>query len=81
MDSDVCPAPSGQTPSHLSSGSAHVTSYPSGAKRQPQNKVANHYPHIDKILAGAAFDLLVDLTDMEEHDQLNKRAPEAGKHV
>src|SRR5437762_3302341 len=25
-------------------------------------KVPNHYPHIDRMLAGAAFDLLVNLT-------------------
>jgi len=43
--------------------------------------VPNHYPHIDKMLAGAAFDLLVDLTDMQEHYRLNKQALEAGKHV
>ncbi|MCP4173704.1 MAG: Gfo/Idh/MocA family oxidoreductase, partial [Fuerstiella sp.] len=40
-------------------------------------KVPNHYPHIDKMLAGAAFDLLVDLTDMQEHYRLNKQALEA----
>lgn len=44
-------------------------------------KVPNHYPHIDKMLAGATFDLLVDLTDMQEHYRLNKQALEAGKHV
>ena len=43
--------------------------------------VANQYPHIDKMLAGAGFDLLVNLTDMQEHGRLNKRALEAGKHV
>ncbi len=46
-----------------------------------QYKAPNHYPHIDKMLAGAAFDLLVDLTDMQEHYRLNKQALEAGKHV
>ncbi len=44
-------------------------------------KVPNHYPHIDKMLAGAKFDLLVNLTDMQEHGRLNKLAIEAGKHV
>jgi predicted dehydrogenase len=33
------------------------------------------------MLAGAAFDLLVNLTDMQEHERLNKQALEAGKHV
>src|SRR6187431_944538 len=30
-------------------------------------KIANHYPHIDQMLAGAKFDLMVTLTDMQEH--------------
>ena len=33
------------------------------------------------MLAGAAFDLLVTLTDMQEHEHLNRQALEAGKHV
>jgi predicted dehydrogenase len=43
--------------------------------------VPNNYPHIDKMLAGAPFDLMVNLTDMQEHGRLNKQAIEAGKHV
>ncbi|MDX1963488.1 MAG: Gfo/Idh/MocA family oxidoreductase [Pirellulales bacterium] len=43
--------------------------------------IPNHYPHIDKLLAGAPFDLLVNLTDMQEHERLNKIAITAGKHV
>ncbi|MFO0843604.1 MAG: Gfo/Idh/MocA family oxidoreductase [Gemmataceae bacterium] len=43
--------------------------------------ISHHYPHIDKMLAGAAFDLLVNLTDMQEHERLNRQAIEAGKHV
>ncbi len=43
--------------------------------------IANHYPDIDKMLAGAPFDLLVDTTDMQEHERLNRQAIEAGKHV
>ena len=31
--------------------------------------------------AGAEFDLLVNLTDMQEHERLNKQAIAAGKHV
>ncbi|MDG2012867.1 MAG: Gfo/Idh/MocA family oxidoreductase, partial [Pirellulaceae bacterium] len=50
-------------------------------KAAAQYSVPNHYPHIDKMLAGAAFDLLVDLTDMQEHYRLNKQALEAGKNV
>ncbi len=43
--------------------------------------IPNRYPDIDKMLAGAGFDLLVNLTDMQEHERLNRRAVEAGKHV
>jgi predicted dehydrogenase len=43
--------------------------------------VAHHYPHIDKMLAGEPFDFLIDLTDMQEHEHLNRQALEAGKHV
>ena len=51
------------------------------AKRAQEFKVANHYPHIDKMLAGVPFDLMVTLTDMQEHGRLNKQALNAGKHV
>ena len=44
-------------------------------------KVAHRYPHIDQMLAGEAFDLLVNLTDMQEHERLNRQAVAAGKHV
>ncbi|HAK94965.1 MAG TPA: gfo/Idh/MocA family oxidoreductase [Planctomycetes bacterium] len=44
-------------------------------------KIPNHYPQIDAMLAGAPFDLLVNLTFMQEHGRLNKIALEAGKHV
>ncbi len=44
-------------------------------------KVKNTYPHIDAMLGGEPFDFLVNLTDMQEHEQLNRRALEAGKHV
>jgi predicted dehydrogenase len=43
--------------------------------------IPHHYPHIDRMLAGAAFDLLVNLTDMQEHEHLNRQAVEAGRHV
>jgi predicted dehydrogenase len=51
------------------------------AKRAKEFNVPNQYPHIDKLLAGAPFDLMVDLTNMQEHGRLNKQALEAGKHV
>jgi predicted dehydrogenase len=50
-------------------------------KRAAEFKVPNHYPHIDKLLAGPAFDLLVNCTDMQEHGRLNRQALNAGKNV
>ena len=50
-----------------------------------QNKQYNvnaaTYPHIDKMLAGVPFDLMVTTTDMQEHEHLNRQALNAGKHV
>lgn len=43
--------------------------------------VPNHYPHISQLLAGAPFDLLVNTTDMQEHEHLNREAISAGKHI
>lgn len=43
--------------------------------------IAHHYPHIDQMLAGAPFDLMVTLTDMQEHGRLNRQALVAGRHV
>lgn len=43
--------------------------------------VPNHYPHIDQLLAGVPFDLMVNLTNMQEHGRLNKQALLARKHV
>lgn len=51
------------------------------AERAKTFRVPNHYPHIDQLLAGASFDLLVNLTDMQEHERLNRQAIQAGKHV
>lgn len=39
------------------------------------------YPNIDALLKGVPFDMLVNLTDMQEHGRLNKQALLAGKHV
>ncbi len=46
-----------------------------------QFNVPNSYPHIDKLLAGVPFDMMVTLTDMQVHGALNKIALTAGKHV
>jgi len=50
-------------------------------QRAEQFKVPIQYPHIDKLLAGAKFDLMLNLTNMQEHGRLNKLALMAGKHV
>jgi len=50
-------------------------------KRAKEFNIPNYYPHIDKQLAGPAFDLLVVTTDMQEHGRLNKIALNAGKNV
>jgi len=50
-------------------------------KRAEEFKVPNQYDHIDKLLAGAPFDLMIDLTNMQEHGRLNKQALQAGKNV
>ena len=44
-------------------------------------KIPNHYSHIDQLLAGAPFDLLVNLTNMQEHGRLNKLALNAKRNV
>lgn len=52
------------------------------AERQSRRfNIANHNPHIDKMLAGAEFDLMVNLTDMQEHEHLNRQAIDAGKRI
>jgi len=43
--------------------------------------VAHHHPHIEALLAGAPFEFLIDLTDMQAHEAVNRRALQAGKHV
>ena len=55
---------------------------PERAQRQAERfKVAHHYPNIEAMLAGEPFDFLVDTTDMQQHEGINRRAIEAGKHV
>ena len=43
--------------------------------------IPNHYPHINQLLAGTPFEMLMNLTNMQEHGRLNKQALLAGKHV
>ena len=55
---------------------------PERARKQAEKfKIAHHYPNIDAMLAGEPFEFLVNLTDMQEHEGLNRRALAAGKHV
>jgi predicted dehydrogenase len=55
---------------------------PERARKQAEKfKIASHYPNIDAMLAGVPFEFLVDLTDMQEHEKINRRGLEAGKHV
>jgi predicted dehydrogenase len=46
-----------------------------------QYGIKHHYTHISQMLAGEPFDLLVNLTDMQEHEHLNREAIAAGKHI
>jgi predicted dehydrogenase len=46
-----------------------------------QYGLKHHYASIESMLKGAPFDLLINLTDMQEHGRLNKLAISAGKHV
>jgi len=55
--------------------------YERAQRAAAQYNVPRHYPSIDQMLAGAQFDLFVNLTDMQEHGRLNKQALQAGKHV
>jgi len=55
---------------------------PERAERQAkQFNIEHHYPHIDQMLSGAKFDLLINLTDMQEHEHLNRQGIDAGKHI
>ncbi len=55
--------------------------YERAQERGRRFNVANTYPHINEMLAGVPFEFLVNLTDMQEHEHLNRQALEAGKHV
>jgi len=55
---------------------------PERAKSQAEKyHIPHSYTHIDQQLSGEPFDLLVNLTDMQEHGRLNKQALLAGRHV
>lgn len=44
-------------------------------------QVPNQFSSIESMLAGPAFDLIVNLTNMQEHGRLNRIALNAGRHV
>ena len=49
--------------------------------RAKEFNVSHYYTHIDQMLAGVPFDMMITLTDMQEHGRLNRQALEAGRHV
>ncbi|MHC4445764.1 MAG: Gfo/Idh/MocA family protein [Planctomycetota bacterium] len=54
---------------------------PRAQAKAKQFKVPYVYSHIDKMLKGVDFDLLVNCTSMPAHYKLNKKALQAGKNV
>jgi predicted dehydrogenase len=82
-----CGSVSGQYLPHLSK-SSHIELVSvcdivlERAKNRAKEFTIPHvYEHIYQQLGGAPFDLLVNLTDMQEHGRLNKMALASGKHV
>jgi predicted dehydrogenase len=56
--------------------------YERAVVQNEQYKVkAATYPDIEAMLKGVPFDMMVTLTDMQQHGELNKKALQAGKHV
>jgi predicted dehydrogenase len=51
------------------------------AQNKQYNVNAQTYKSIDDMLKGVPFDMMVTLTDMQIHGELNKKALLAGKHV
>jgi predicted dehydrogenase len=51
------------------------------AQNKQYNVNAATYPNIAAMLSGNPFDMMVTLTDMQVHGDLNKKALMAGKHV
>jgi predicted dehydrogenase len=55
--------------------------YERAQKQGERFQVRNTYPNVDAMLAGEPFEFLIDLTDMQQHEGINRRALHAGKHV
>lgn len=51
------------------------------AQNEQYKVQAATYADIDSLLKGVPFDMMVTLTDMQQHGELNKKALLAGKHV
>ncbi|MFV0604532.1 MAG: Gfo/Idh/MocA family protein [Niabella sp.] len=51
------------------------------AQNKQYNVGAKTYSNIEALLKGVPFDMMVTLTDMQTHGELNKKALLAGKHV
>jgi predicted dehydrogenase len=51
------------------------------AQNEQYKVKAATYTDIDSLLKGVPFDMMVTLTDMQKHGELNKKALLAGKHV
>ncbi len=73
-------------PHLLECGYAEIVSFcdirPDRAKRTAVNHQVPHwYPSIEAMLGGVSFDLLVNLTDMQQHGAVNRAAIRAGKHI
>jgi predicted dehydrogenase len=66
---------------HVELVSACDIIYERAQHRASEYRIPNSYPRIDRMLAGAPFDLLVNLTDMQEHGRLNRQALLADRHV
>lgn len=50
-------------------------------QKKQYNVNAETYSNIDAMLAGVPFDMIVTLTNMQVHGEINKKALLAGKHV
>lgn len=50
-------------------------------RRMAEFHIPRGFPSVGEMLAGAEFDLLLNLTSMPEHYDINKAALSAGKHV
>lgn len=50
-------------------------------QRGTEHNVTNRYRDIDSMLNGVEFDLLINTTDMQEHEAINRKAIAAGKHI